>query len=106
MGRERQKERTGRGAPDVMHGRRKRKRTLVAARASSRPLSPSTSRLTSIDVHLGIDWLKARFRHDTTRNILVSDWHDLIFRTGFGLRLRPMGGHEHGPFKTDTKWLI
>jgi hypothetical protein len=51
-------------------------------------------------------WEKARPRHDTTRNILVPGRHDLIYRVVFGPRSRPMGGHEHGPFKAGTKWPI
>jgi hypothetical protein len=49
---------------------------------------------------------KARPRHGTTRNILVSGQHGPIYRAGFGPRSRPMGGHEHDPFKAGTKWPI
>jgi hypothetical protein len=49
---------------------------------------------------------KARPRHVTTQNILVPSRHDPLFRAGFGPRSRPMGGHEHDPFKADTKWPI
>jgi hypothetical protein len=49
---------------------------------------------------------KARPRHDTSRNILVSGRHDPIYWAGFGPKSRPMGGHEHGPFKADMKWPI
>jgi hypothetical protein len=47
---------------------------------------------------------KARPRHGTTRNILVSGRPDPIYQVGFGPRSRPMGGHEHDPFKAGTKW--
>jgi hypothetical protein len=29
--------------------------------------------------------------------------HGPIYRAGFGLRSRPMDGHEHDPFKSGTK---
>jgi hypothetical protein len=51
-------------------------------------------------------WKKARPRHNTTRNILVSGRHGPIYRAGFGPRSRSMGGHEHDPFKSGTKWPI
>jgi hypothetical protein len=66
-----------------------------------------------IGVHLGRAWWvgpkhrkKARPRHDTTRNSLVSGRHGPLYRAGFGPRSRPMGGHEHDPFKAGTKWPI
>jgi hypothetical protein len=65
-----------------------------------------------IGVHLGRAWWaglnqkKARPRHDTTWNNLVSGRHDPLYRAGFGPRSRPMGGHEHCPFKAGTKWPI
>jgi hypothetical protein len=46
---------------------------------------------------------KARPRHGTTRNILVPGQHDTLYRAGFGLRSRPMSGHEYDPFKAGTK---
>jgi hypothetical protein len=49
---------------------------------------------------------KARPRHGTTRNILVPGRYGPIYRAGFGPRSRPLGGHEHDPFKADTKWPI
>jgi hypothetical protein len=49
---------------------------------------------------------KTRPRHDTARNNLVSGWHGPLYRAGFGPRSRPMGGHEHDPFNTGTKWPI
>jgi hypothetical protein len=49
---------------------------------------------------------KARPRHGTTRNILVPGRHGTIYQAGFGPRSWPMGGHEHDPFKADTKWPI
>jgi hypothetical protein len=67
----------------------------------------------NIGVHLGRVWWavpkhrkKARPRHGTTRNNLVPGRHDPLYRVGFGPRSRPMGGHEHDPFKADTKWPI
>jgi hypothetical protein len=48
----------------------------------------------------------AQARHGTARNNLVSGRHGPLYRVGFGPRSRPMGGHEHGPFKADTKWPI
>jgi hypothetical protein len=66
-----------------------------------------------IGVHLGRVWWagpkhvkKARPRHGTVQNNLVPGRHGPIYRAGFGPRSRPMGGHEHGPFKTGTKWPI
>jgi hypothetical protein len=32
--------------------------------------------------------------------------HGPIYRAGFGPRSRPMGRHEHDPFKAGTKWPI
>jgi hypothetical protein len=49
---------------------------------------------------------EARHRYDTTRNILVLNRHDPIYRAEFGLRSWPMSGHEHGPFKEGMKWPI
>jgi hypothetical protein len=49
---------------------------------------------------------KARPRHGTARNNLVPGRHGPLYRAGFGPRSRPMGGHEHGPFKAGTKWPI
>jgi hypothetical protein len=67
----------------------------------------------SIGVHLGRAWWagpkhgkKARPRHGTTRNNLVPGRHGPLYRAGFGPRSRPMGGHEHDPFKAGTKWPI
>jgi hypothetical protein len=60
----------------------------------------------SIGVYLGRAWWaglkhkkRARPRHDTARNILMSGRHDPIYQDGFGSRSRPMGGHEHGPLR-------
>jgi hypothetical protein len=46
---------------------------------------------------------KAQPRHGMARNILVSGQHGPIYQAGFGPRSRPMGGHEHDPFKAHTR---
>jgi hypothetical protein len=46
---------------------------------------------------------KARPMHVTTRNILVSSQHGLIYQARFGARSRPMSGHEYNLLKAGTK---
>jgi hypothetical protein len=46
----------------------------------------------------------AQARHDP--KYFNAGRHGPIYRVGFRLRSRPMGGHEHGPFKVGTKWPI
>jgi hypothetical protein len=63
-----------------------------------------------IGVYLGRVWWvgpnhgkKVRPNYGTARKNLVSDRHGPLYRAGFGPRSRSMGGHEHDPFKADTK---